>query len=106
MPDEKPALTEDDVARDFTNAIDQEVVNDIGHGLWLREYDWGVDWGLGKDDDDTWPFIVVRDGREFEVDIDVRVTELTPERKAARLAEEQRIVAMLARVDARKTGES
>lgn len=89
---DKPSFTENDVVGDFVDAIDQDVVGSIGHGLWLRAYDWGVGGGA---DDEGWPFTVVRDGREFEVDIDVRVTELTPEVKARRAAEEVRIMAML-----------
>lgn len=93
--EEKPALTEDTVAGDFFDAIDQEVVGSLGFGLWLRAYRWVGEEG---DDEGQWPFVVERDGREFEVDIDVRVTELTPERKAARAAEEQRVLDMLKRV--------
>lgn len=80
-----PAFTEDDVANDFVDAIDAEVVGNIGWSASrLARYDWGGD----EDDDATdWPFTVVRDDREFEVDIDVRVVELTPERKAGREAD-------------------
>lgn len=78
------AFTEDDVANDFVDAIDTMVGQNIGQRARLGRYDWGGD----EDDEDSgWPFTVVRDGREFEVDIDVRVTELTPERKEQREAQ-------------------
>lgn len=92
MSDEKPAFTEGDVADDFVNAIDAATVGELGHGFHLRRYEWVGD---SEDDEGEWPFVVVRDGREFEVDIDVRVTELTPERKAKRAEEEQRVLALL-----------
>lgn len=95
----KPAFTEDDVTNDFTDAIEQEVVGCIGYAsAGLDPYDrWEDD-----DDDGAWPFTVVRDGREFEVDIDVRVTELTPERKAAREAEALRVLETIRRHDAHR----
>lgn len=77
--DEKAAFTEDDVANDFVDAIDTHVVVQIGSRPVSFPYEWAGD---GEDDDVGWPFVVTRDGREFEVDIDVQVTELTPERKA------------------------
>jgi len=100
MPEEKPAFTEDDVQNDFVEAIDTATVGELGHGFWLHPYAWHDE--ANNNDDGGWTFVVVRDGREFEVDIDVRVTELTPERKAARLAEEQRIFAMLERHSGRE----
>jgi hypothetical protein len=84
-------FTEDDVANDFVDSIATDVVSNVGRSL-LRPYGWASD-----DEDSEWPFVVVRDGREFEVDIDVRVTELTPERKAAREEEAKRVLAMLER---------
>jgi hypothetical protein len=90
MSDGTPAFTENDVAGDFLDAIDVEVVQRIGYSM--RPYSWTDN---DEDDNEGWPFTVVRDGREFEVDIDVRVTELTPEVKAQRAAEEVRIMAML-----------
>lgn len=88
-------FTEDDVADDFVQVIDYKVVQGIGwHSL--RAYEWAPD-QVADSDLAGWPFVVVRDGREFEVDIDVRAVELTPERKAAREAETDRIVAELQR---------
>jgi hypothetical protein len=93
MSDDKPAFTEDDVANDFFDAVDYAIVCEVGRAGQLRLYQW-----LDDDPDEVeGPYIVLYDGREFEVDIDVRVTELTPERKAARAAEEQRVLAMLER---------
>jgi hypothetical protein len=100
MSDEKPAFTEDDVAGDFVDAIADEVVMQIGYSP-LRQYDWPET--EEADDDGTWPFTVLRDGREFEVDIDVRVTELTPERKAKREADEKAILERLQRFNPSKT---
>lgn len=96
MSGEGGGFTEDDVAGDFFDAIDREVVGHLGGGLWLRDYEWVGDEG---GDDGSWPFVVERDGRKFEIDIDVRVTELTPERLAARAAEEQRVLGMLERIE-------
>lgn len=87
-----PTFTESDVTGDFLDAIDMEVVQHIGLRL---PYEWSDGDDMADLDNDGWPFTVVRDGREFEVDIDVRVVELTPEVKAARAAEEVRIMAML-----------
>jgi len=100
-----PTFTEDDVANAFVDAIDSEVVGEVGQSYHLRAYSWAGD---EDENDGTWPFTVVRDGREFEVDIDVRVTELTPERKAKREADEKELLALLERFDAVKTrvGES
>lgn len=94
-------FTEDTVAGDFFDAIDAHVVGEIGHGSGLRVYAWGGD---EYDTDGAWPFVVVREGREFEIDIDVRVTELTPESKAAREAEAQRVLALLAQVKGAQQG--
>jgi len=92
-PAEKPAFTEHDVESDFVNAIDTEVVGRIGYGSsGLYGYTWAGD---DEDDEGDWPFTVVRDGREFEVDIDVRVTELTPERKAKREADAKALLERL-----------
>jgi hypothetical protein len=94
MSTPEPDFTEDTVANDFVDAIDHGIVSEVGlHGR-LRDYEWS-----GDDEDDVteWPFTVVRDGREFEVDIDVRVTELTPERKAKREAD---LVELKTRLDA------
>jgi hypothetical protein len=104
MTDEKPTFTEDDVAGDFFDAIDIDVVGNVGHTFGLRPYEC-----LSRhedDEDNGCPFTVVRDGREFEVDIYVRVTELTPERKAARAEREQRILADLERYSKQKAAES
>jgi hypothetical protein len=95
MTDEKPAFTEDDVQEDFVEAIDSEVVSQVGVRRVSFPYEWPDD--DSNDEDCSWPFVVFRDGREFEVDIDVRVVELTPERKAQRAAKEQRVLEMLAR---------
>jgi hypothetical protein len=103
MTDEKPTFTEDDVAIDFVDAVDAEAVGKLGWGN-LREYAWAGDGSI--DTDEGWPFTVVRDGREFEIDIDVRVTELTPERKAARAEREQQILADLERYSKQKAAES
>lgn len=86
MSNERPM--EDQVTDDFTDSIDTEVVQRIGYGL-LRPYAWA------DDDECEWPFVVVRDGREFEVDIDVRVVELTDEVKARRRESHERIETML-----------
>lgn len=90
--EEKPTFTEDTVADDFVDAIDREIVDNIGFSTSsLARYGWASD----EDNDGGWPFVVERDGRKFEVDIDVHVTELTPERLAQRAAEEQRVLTML-----------
>ena len=90
---ETPPFDEEDVRRDFEDAIDAEVMGNLGFSdSRLSRYDWPET----EDDNDSWPFVVVRDGREFEVDIDIRVTELTPERKAARQADHERILAAIA----------
>jgi uncharacterized small protein (DUF1192 family) len=99
------ATDEENVTNDFVEAINHEVVNAIGYGSGLRHYDWAEEVD-GHEQDGTWPFVVERDGRRFEVDIDVRVVELTPERIAARQAEHERIVAMIKAHDARKAAES
>lgn len=93
-----PTFTEDDVASDFVDAVNYEIVQEVGHAVHLRRYEWAE---TDEDDDGTWPFVVVRDGREFEVDIDVRVTELTPERKTNRAAETEKLLAELKRHQAR-----
>lgn len=99
---EEQAFTENDVADDFVNAIDAEVVQgQVGWRPISFPYEWAEEVD-GAAQDGTWPFVVVRDGREFEVDIDVRVVELTPERKAAREAEAQQVTEMLKRWEARK----
>lgn len=95
MSDEKPAFTEHHVESDFVNAIDTEVVGRIGYGSsGLYGYAWSGD---DEDDEGDWPFIVTRDGREFEVDIDVRVVELTPELKAKREADAAAVIERLKR---------
>ena len=66
----------DTVTGDFTAAIDTMLGENIGRRGRLGDYDWAPG-GDGEDQDGTWPFVVMRDGREFEVDIDVRVVELT-----------------------------
>jgi hypothetical protein len=91
-------VNEDAVTNDFADAIDREVVQYIG----IRPVSLPYELAMPDDWDGTWPFVVVRDGREFEVDIEVRVTELTPERKAAREAEAQRVTEMLKRWEARQ----
>lgn len=99
-------FTEDDVAVDFVDAIDREIVGQIGYGSGLRHYKYPED---DNDQYGEWPFVVVRDGREFEVDIDVRVTELTPERKARREAQHRELLARIEQVERyqrSKVGES
>lgn len=83
-------MTEDEVTNDFRAAIEDEVIGRLGSGH-LRGYEWA------GDDEDNWPFIVTtrRDGREFEIDIYVRVTELTPEVKARREADAKALLARL-----------
>lgn len=81
-----------EVITEFAEAIDREVVQEIGYGM-FRGYEWVGD---EDDDDDSWPFVVIKDGREYEVDIQIFATELTPEVKARRAAEIERIQAMLA----------
>lgn len=99
MSDEKPAFTEDDVANDFVDAIDAQVVGNIGFSAaGLSRYDWAGD--EDENDGTEWPFAVVRDGREFEVDIDVRVVELTPELKAKREADAKELLERLKRYSA------
>jgi hypothetical protein len=92
-------FTEDDVAGDFADAIQNKVVDEVGGGsMFLRDYSW-----TDEDDEEfEWPFMVVRDGRQFEVDIDVSVTELTPERLAQRDEQALRLVAQLAAHEERK----
>jgi hypothetical protein len=90
---EETPVTEDTVAGDFFDAIDTYVVGEIGLRSGLRGYTWPDD--DSNDENYSWPFVVVRDGREFEVDIDVRVTELTPQLKAARTEGDKRILEML-----------
>jgi hypothetical protein len=97
----EPTFTEDTVAGDFVDAIDFDVVQEIGQQSPLREYEWPET--EDADEDGTWPFVVVRDGREFEVDIDVRVTELTPELKAKREADAKALLERLQRFEASKT---
>jgi len=91
-------LTDSRVLSDFVNAIDTEVVAQIGHGSSLRDYAWAGD---AEDDEGDWPFVVVRDGREFEVDIDVHVIELTPEVKAKREADAKALMERLEGLQAR-----
>lgn len=98
---ERPAFTEDDVANDFVDRIDTEIVGQISYGL--GDYDWPETEGV--DDQVEWPFTVIRDGREFEVDIDVRVTELTPERKAKRAEREAQLLTELAHYQAAPRGQ-
>lgn len=77
-------FTKGDVAADFVDAIDVRLFDRaLGWTRPLELYSWPE--GSG---DDGWPFVVVRDGRTFEVNIDVRVTELTPERLIARIEAE------------------
>jgi len=83
---------EEDVADDFLDAIDGEVIGRVGRPV-LRAYSWPD----GVDDDGAWPFVVERDGRRFEVDIDVKVVELTPELVAKRAAVEAELLARLER---------
>ena len=92
-PSDGPSFTEDDVACDFVDAIDAEVVGKLGWSG-LRGYEWAAD---EEDEDSGWPFTVLRDGREFEIDIDVRVVELTPEVKARRESDAQKLLALLQR---------
>lgn len=85
-------VTEDDVAADFVDAIDVRLFDRaLGWTRPLELYSWPD--GSG---DDGWPFVVVRDGREFEVDIQVQATELTPERLAQRDEAERQILVRLA----------
>lgn len=97
---EEKAFTEDDVANDFVDAIDTMIGENLGHRGRLDDYDWWAGPEDGDDDDGAWPFTVVRDDREFEVDIDVRVVELTPERKARREADMRELKARIERHDA------
>lgn len=92
--------TEDDVIRDFVDAIDSEVVQEIGFSDHLHRYGWA------GDNDGTWPFVVERDGRRFEVDINVHAVELTPERVAAREALHAQVMARIAASEARDGEES
>ena len=90
----------DTVTNDFVDAIDEHVVQSVGRtsGSRVSRYDWP---SAEEDEDVTeWPFVVVRDGREFEVDIDVRVVELTPEVKAKR---EKFMTEALAEIERRNT---
>lgn len=91
---EEKAFTEDDVANDFVDAIDTMIGENLGHRGRLDDYDWWAGPEDG-DNDGAWPFTVVRDDREFEVDIDVRVVELTPERKARREADMRELKARM-----------
>lgn len=80
---------ESTVETDFWYEIDSEVVGRIGRGA-LSSYEWA-----GDDDDGDQPYLIARKDdpdRRFEVEIEVRVTELTPER----LAQRQRLVEYLA----------
>lgn len=88
---EEKAFTEDDVASDFVDAIDTMVGHDVGQRARLGRYQWATE----DDEEFDWPFTVLRDGREFEIDIDVRVVELTPERKARREADTQAALAAI-----------
>lgn len=97
MSTPEPTFGEDDVRADFENTIEYGLVSEVGvHGR-VRDYNWAAD----EDDEFAdWPFVVVRDGREFEVDIMVTVTELTPERMAARQADHERLLAAIERYKA------
>lgn len=96
-------ITEVAVADDFVDAIDEQVVQSVGRtsGSRVSRYDWPS--AEEGEDVTEWPFVVVRDGREFEVDIDVRVVELTPEVKAQREADAAALLERLQRFDASKT---
>lgn len=78
-------IREIQVAGDFTEAIDAEVISQIGWPRGLDDYEWPL---TSEQEDGEWPFVVVRDGREYEIDIDVHATELTDEVKAKRAADE------------------
>lgn len=78
---ERPAA--DQVTDDFANFISDRVGNAIGS--WeLRGYEWAGE----EDDDDPYPPLIVADsqGRRFEVEFEVMVTELSDEEMARRAA--------------------
>ena len=95
MSDKDRFLREIQVAGDFTEAIDSEVVSRIGWPRGLDDYKWPID----AAEDGEWPFVVVHDGREYEIDIDVHATELTDEVKAKRAADFAALKAQIEQVE-------